>query len=90
MTSIVCHSGVSAPTRENSTSATSISELPTIGKIRYRPVRAMTWPETIEPVMMPMTNGISSRPPLVGLAPFTICRYSGSGQQAAEHAPCRG
>ena len=49
-----------------------------IGNILYRPVREMIWPETIEPAMMPTVSGSSSRPASVGVAPFTICRYSGS------------
>ena len=38
----------------------------------------MIWPKTIEPDMMPTTNGIICRPATIGEAPFTICRYSGT------------
>ena len=44
-----------------------------IGKILYRPVRAMTWPEITEPDMIPSISGSSSRPASVGDLPLTIC-----------------
>ena len=37
------------------------------------PVREMTWPAPIEPVIMPTTIGSISRPASVGEAPCTIC-----------------
>ena len=40
----------------------------------YRPVRAMSWPEAIELIMMPRVSGSSDSPATVGLWPLTICR----------------
>ena len=49
-----------------------------IGKILYRPVREMIWPEMIEPPMMPERQRQQQQAGLVGDTPLTICRYSGS------------
>ena len=50
---------------------------PTTGKILYRPVREVTWPDSSEAAIIPPTSGRMSSPALVGEAPLTICRYSG-------------
>ena len=44
----------------------------------YRPIRLMTRPEMIDEAMMPTIIGSISSPDRVGVAPLTICRYSGT------------
>ncbi len=61
----------------NSTRATIISAVPTTGRNLYLPVLEVTWPETMEALIMPTTSGSICRPEVVGVAPFTICRYCG-------------
>jgi len=43
-------------------------------------VREITWPEMTDPSMMPSVRGMSSSPERVGVAPRTICRYSGRAE----------
>ncbi len=57
--------------------AAMISAVPMIGKTLYLPVFWMMRPTTMVPAIIPSINGSISRPDLVGLTPFTICRYSG-------------
>ena len=81
------HTEVSAlTTNDSDTRATTISTMPTSGKILYLPVREIAMPEPMAPVMMPATSGIICRPATVALEPWTICRYCGQQQDAAEHA----
>ena len=46
---------------------------PKIGKPRMRPVREITWPETIEALIMPKTMGSIRKPDCIGVASCTIC-----------------
>ena len=50
---------------------------PSTGKILYRPVLVVTWPDTIEVMVNPTIIGVSIRPLSVGEAPWTVCWYSG-------------
>ena len=43
----------------------------------YFPVFEVTWPLTIEAIIIPATIGSINRPASVGFAPFTICSTSG-------------
>ena len=65
--------GVSAPQRDSRNSPTTVTAEPTTGNQRMWPVLEITWPETIEPLIMPITIGSISRPDSVGVAPCTIC-----------------
>ncbi len=71
---IMSSSGVSAPTNDIASMAIVRVAEPMIGKMRYRPVREMSCPDKIEPVMMPSVIGSNIRPASVGVAPFTICK----------------
>ena len=51
--------------------------MPTIGKMRYRPVWLMIWPAMTDEPMMPSIRGTSSRPALLADAPLAICRNVG-------------
>ncbi len=64
---------MSAVVNESSSSATTMTAEPTIGKSRTCPVREMTRPEPIEAVIMPTTIGSIRKPDSVGDAPCTIC-----------------
>ena len=73
-----CHSGVSTPSWVNITRPAAMISVPATGNHLYRPIRLMTRPEMTEEPMMPTIMGSINRPDLVGVAPLTICRYSGT------------
>ena len=60
--------------RDRSKRPTVSTAQPTIGKILYRPVLVTSWPLKMNVSSMPATNGNSSRPAAVGVAPCTVCR----------------
>ena len=62
---------------ENSPIPMVMRAVPTIGKILYRPIRAMIWPLPIEAVNKPAMMGNSMSPEVVGDTPRTTWRYTG-------------
>ena len=54
-----------------------ISAVPAIGKKRYLPVRAMTWPEVIETSSSPAISGSRYTPEMVGEMPRTTWKNAG-------------
>ena len=78
MISIVCHIGVSTPICANRNIDTETIASPTTGNRLYRPVFEIRMPLPIDATRMPAVIGRVCRPDSVGVAPFTICRYSGS------------
>ena len=51
--------------------------MPTIGNMRYRPVRVMIWPAVIDAASMPPMRGASSRPESLAEAPLATWRNVG-------------
>ncbi len=62
MNSIGCHIGVSAPTVVNSSAPPTMNTVPMIGKILYRPVRDVIWPEAMRRAIRPTIIGSICRP----------------------------
>ena len=60
--------------RVSSTIPTIPDSVPRIGNMRYRPVRLIMRPLTIDVSNSPPINGMSCIPASVGVAAFTTCR----------------
>ena len=66
--------GLSAVRKVSQKNPTTMSAVPAFGKMPYFPVRAISWPLTIEAIMRPRIIGSIRKPLSVGVAPCTSCR----------------
>ncbi len=67
-----------APSSVNSSRPAAITAVPATVLHLYRPARLIARPATIDVMITPAIIGSISRPDAVGVAPLTICRYSGT------------
>ncbi|OUD92217.1 hypothetical protein CMMCAS05_08235 [Clavibacter michiganensis subsp. michiganensis] len=79
----ISHTGVWAVSEVISTSASIVSSVPTMGKIRYLPVRLMRMPDVIDMPMRPTIIGRSRSPETAAEVPVDICRNVGTKPMAA-------
>ena len=61
------HMLISTSIRDSRNAPRVISAVPMIGKILYRPVREMSWPDAIEASMIPPVSGSIATPDSIAL-----------------------
>ena len=74
---VTTNGGVNRQAWRTSTMPTVMRAVPMIGKILYRPTRAMIWPLPIDAMNSPDHEGSNMSPEVVGETPRTTCRYTG-------------